>query len=116
MLRLLADENFDNRILRGLLRRNADLDIVRVQDVGLLHADDPAIPAWAAENGRIVITHDVSTMTLYAYQRVNADQMMPGVFEVPVSIAISLAIDDLCLLAECSEQDEWEGQVRYLPL
>jgi hypothetical protein len=42
MLRLAADENFNNDILRGVLRRKADADIVRVQDVGLSGADDPA--------------------------------------------------------------------------
>lgn len=31
-MRFLADENFNNNILRGLLRRKADLDIIRVQD------------------------------------------------------------------------------------
>ena len=36
MLRLAADENFNGDIVRGLLRRNPKLDIVRVQDVGLL--------------------------------------------------------------------------------
>jgi hypothetical protein len=35
LLRLAADENFNNDIVRGLLRRKPDLDIVRVQDVGL---------------------------------------------------------------------------------
>lgn len=35
MLRLATDEDFNNRILRGLLRRRPDLDIVRVQDAGL---------------------------------------------------------------------------------
>lgn len=34
MLPLATDENFDNRILRGLLHRNPNLDIVRVQEVG----------------------------------------------------------------------------------
>jgi len=32
MLGLAADENFNNDIVRGLLRRNPDLDIVRVQE------------------------------------------------------------------------------------
>ena len=41
---------------------------------------------------------------------------MPGVFEVSRAVPISIAIDDLALLAECSLEDEWEGQVRYLPL
>ncbi len=36
MLRLAADENFDNNIVRGLLRRRPDLDIVRVQQVRYL--------------------------------------------------------------------------------
>ena len=40
MLRLAADENLSNDILRGLLRRRPDLDIARVQDVGLSGADD----------------------------------------------------------------------------
>lgn len=33
MLRLLADENFNSEIVRGLLLRRSDLDVVRVQDV-----------------------------------------------------------------------------------
>jgi len=49
MLRLAADENFNNDIVRGLLRRKPDLDIVRVQDVGLSGADDPTILEWAAQ-------------------------------------------------------------------
>jgi hypothetical protein len=35
MIRLAADEDFNNDILRGILRRKPDLDIVRIQDVGL---------------------------------------------------------------------------------
>jgi hypothetical protein len=35
MLRLAADENFNNNIIRGLLRRKPELDIIRIQDAGL---------------------------------------------------------------------------------
>jgi len=48
MLRLAADENFNNDILRGLLRRVSDMDIVRIQDVGLSGADDSTVLEWAA--------------------------------------------------------------------
>ena len=116
MLRLLADENLNNHIVSGVLRRNAGLDIVRVQDVGLQEADDAAILAWAAEAGRVVVTHDVSTMTRYCCERVAAGISMPGVFEVPQSLPIKEAIEDLLLLAECSVEGQWEGQIRYLPL
>ena len=41
---------------------------------------------------------------------------MPGVFEVSRLTSIGVVIEDILLLAECSEGGEWEGQVRYLPL
>jgi hypothetical protein len=42
MLRFAADENFNADIVRGLRRRLPEVDIVRVQDVGLSGADDPS--------------------------------------------------------------------------
>ena len=57
MARFLADENFNNQIVRGVLRQSPNIDIVRVQDVDLSGADDPAVLAWAAQEGRIVLTH-----------------------------------------------------------
>jgi hypothetical protein len=116
MLRLAADENFNNNIVRGLLRREPDLDIVRIQDVGLSGVDDPSVLAWAAQEGRVLLTHDVATITQYAHDRVRAGQSMPGVFEVSRAVPIGRAIEDILLLAECSLEDEWEGQVQYLPL
>jgi hypothetical protein len=116
MLRLLADENLNNDIVRGLLRQRPDLNIVGVQDVGLSGADDPTVLAWAAQERRVLITHDVSTVTKYAYERIRAGQSMPGVFEVSRAVPIGRAIEDILLLAEYSLDDEWEGQVRYLPL
>jgi len=58
MVRLLSDENFNGEIVRGLLLRRPDLDLCRVQDVGLEAADDPTILEWAAANNRIVLTYD----------------------------------------------------------
>jgi hypothetical protein len=116
MIGLALDENFNNDILRGLLRRSPRLDLVRVQDAGLLGRDDETVLEWAAQQHRVLISEDVSTISAYAYARVTAGMSMPGVFEVPRTISISAAIEDLLLIAECSQSGEWEGQVRYLPL
>lgn len=116
MLRLAADENFNGDIVRGLLRRNPKLDIVRVQDVALSGADDPSVLQWAADQGRVIVTHDISTLAKHAFDRIAAGQPMPGVFEVKSVAPVGQAIDDLILLAECSVDGEWEGQVRFLPL
>lgn len=116
MLKFLADENFNNNIVRGLLRRQPNLDIIRIQDADLSGADDPTVLAFAAQQGRVLLTHDVTTITYYAYQRVETGQSMPGVFEVSLNLPIGQVIDDILLLAELSLDNEWEGQVRYLPL
>jgi len=116
MLLLVADENFNNDIVRGLLRRKPDLDIVRIQDVGLSGAEDPIILEWAAQENRVLLTHDVTTITKYAYERVQAGQRMPGVIEVSRSVPIGVTIEDILLLAESSHEAEWEGQILYLPL
>lgn len=78
MVRLLADENFDNDIVRGALRRNVRLDIVRAQDVGLSGTADLDVLIWAAQDGRVVLTHDVKTMTHAAIQRIQRGEPMTG--------------------------------------
>lgn len=115
MLKFLADENFDNTIVRGLFRRNPILDIVRVQDVGLSGKDDPTVLEWAAKEGRILLTHDVTTITRYAYDRVREGQAMPGVIEISTDASIRRVIEDILVLVECSQDGELEGQVQYLP-
>jgi len=114
MLRLLSDENFNGEIVRGLVRAQPDLDVVRVQDIGLLGAVDPRILTRAAENNRVLLTHDRATIPAFAYDRVRAGEPMPGVFVVDDRTAVGQAIDDLLLFALCSEEGEWEGQVLYL--
>jgi len=116
MLRFLADENLNNIIVRGVLNRNPGLDIVRIQDVGLIGADDPTVLAWAAENDRIVLTHDVATMADFAYARLEVGLPMSGLFELPRVVLVGVAIEEILLLDTYSLDGEWAGQVRYLPL
>lgn len=116
MLSLLSDENFNGDIVRGLMLRKPNLDLLRVQDVGLREVDDPAILAWAASSERILLTHDRATMPDFAYNRLVRGEPMAGMFVVNDRMPIRQAIDDLILLADCSEQAEWKDVVLYLPL
>jgi hypothetical protein len=116
VLRLLSDENFHGDILRGLLRQLPTLDIVRVQDVGLVEADDPVILEWAASQGRILVTHDRKTVPRLAYERVRLGQTMPGVFVVSPAMSIGQGIDELALAAECLTAEECADLVKFIPL
>lgn len=106
-MHLLLDENFNNDILRGLLRRKPDLDVVRVQDIEEISgADDAHVLEWAANEVRIVFTHDVQTMTGFAYERVRAGKPMPGLFEVRRNVPLAQVIEDMLILVECSYEGE----------
>jgi len=116
MLRLASDADFNNDIVRGLRRRQPDLDLVRAQDVDLRTAGDPVILEWAATEGRVLLTHDRSTMPDFAFERVRAGLPMPGVFVVRNSQPLGPIIEELLLLAACSLPEEWKDQVLFLPL
>jgi predicted nuclease of predicted toxin-antitoxin system len=116
LLKLLTDENLKRQILIGLRRRVASVDAVRVQDAGLSGAEDPDILAWAAAEGRVLLTHDAQTVPDFAYQRLREGDRMPGVVIVPDQMAIGRAIDDLVLMLEAGSQHDLEHQILYLPL
>ena len=89
---------------------------MRIQELGLSGAVDPDILEFAANMGRVVLTHDVNTMTKFAYQRLNVAMLMPGVEAVPDTLSVGRAIEDLTLMILSSLEHEWENQVRYLPI
>ena len=116
MLSLLADENLDGNIVRGLLRRLPGLDLVRVQDVGLRGRNDPEVLAWAGHQGRILVTYDVETITRFAYDRLAAGLPMPGVIEILATAPVGQCVQELLLVVQCCEASDLDGQILYLPL
>jgi hypothetical protein len=106
-LRFLADENIDQDLVLGLKRRICEIDIVRVQDVGLRTLDDPTILQWAAEEGRLLISRDIKTIPTFAYERVAAGLAMPGVLVRPPAVSMAVAIRDLSVIAGATQGHEW---------
>jgi hypothetical protein len=115
-IKLLSDENFDNRIVHGVEHKLPSIIFTRVQDVGLSHTADDVILEWAAQNDYIFVTHDISTVPPIAYDRVYKGLKMCGVFAVPKRAPIGKVIDDLVFLAEGSQARDWDDQVVHLPL
>jgi predicted nuclease of predicted toxin-antitoxin system len=115
-MKFLADENFNGKLLTGLRTALPEMDVLRVQDTAMLASPDPELLAWAAEQDRILLTHDVQTLAGYAYARVQEGLPMAGVIEVRVSESIGTLIEELLLMIEASTAEEFENQVRYIPI
>lgn len=115
-MKFAADENFDNRILRGLLRRQPELDIVRVQDTEMMGSDDPTLLDWAAREGRILLTHDQRTIPRHALARIAAGKTISGVIVSSADLPVGVVIEDILLISEGSSALEWLNQIQRLPL
>jgi predicted nuclease of predicted toxin-antitoxin system len=116
LLRFATDENFDHTILRGLLRKQPDLNIITIQSAGLSGSTDAQVLEWAVKQQRILLTHDVSTIARYAIERIRDGKPMSGVVEVGSNVTIGNAIDDILLLAECALPEELNNMIVHLPL
>jgi hypothetical protein len=111
----LADECFDNDIIRGLLRRAPEFDLVRAQDVSeVAGRDDETLLAWAGKNDRVILTHDLATMV--PALRLRPLPAFTAIVVVPDSLPIGQIIEDVLLLDRCSTDSDWTAGVVYLPL
>ncbi len=115
MLRFLVDEDLNGAIVRELRRKLPEIDLTRVQDVGRSGRSDPANLAFAAEEGRILLTHD-KRLVRFVRERLRAGQRMPGVVIVHQEAPFGQVIQDLMDLSLLSLDGEWEARVLFVPL
>lgn len=116
MMRFLADENFNNQIIRGVLRRVPSVKFIRVQDTDLMGQPDPEVLEYALEQDLVLISHDVNTIRGFYYQRVASNEPVPTVFLVHGEKPIGDVIDALVLILLATDASEWTGQLHYIPL
>lgn len=115
-VRYLFDEDCNARIVRGIRRRTSKFDLITVHEAGLSSTNDFDVLAHAAVEGRVVVSHDVRTMTVYASIRLVTGLPMAGLILIPQTYPVGQAIEDLLLIAEISTAEEWQGRVIFLPL
>lgn len=117
MLRLASDADVHGEIVRGLRRRQPEIDLLRVQDFMPAGTPDPEVLDWAAAENRILITNDRNTMIEFAGQRVALGLVMPGLVVTTNEQSIGSTIDDILIVAEYMSDEEVRNQVVvYLPL
>ncbi len=115
-VRFLADEDIDVAIITGLRYREPAIDILDVKTARLRGIKDQALLELAAQQGRILITHDRNTMTRHFYRRVAAGESGPGLFIVPQQPhAVGEIVEALLLAWSASQIEEWWNRIVYIP-
>ena len=110
-LKFRADNDLDRDIVRGVLRRRPAIDFEFGPLAGL---DDESVLCLAAQEGRILVSHDISTIPpLFA--RFRQSQLSPGVLLVPQQFPLIRSIESLELIWDLTEPLEWANRICYLP-
>ena len=114
--RFLADNDLTDQIVLGVQRREPSVEFTRIRDVGLAKAADSDVLEYAAREGFLVVSHDVNTMRAAAVARIEAGQDMSGLLLVHQRSPIAETIEELIVIWIASDAEEWNGEIRFLPL
>lgn len=115
-VRFLADADLNKAIVNGVVRREPSLDFLSAQTAGLRDLTDLEVLALAAEQQRILVTHDVGTMPVHFNTFTASGNRSAGVFLLSQSLDVRTAINELLLVWLVSEASEWENRLEWLPL
>ena len=114
-VRFQADADFNAEIIAGVLRREPSIDFQTADDADLRRFPDPEVLALAAQESRILITHDRRTMPKHFADFI-LHHSSPGVFIIAQTVSVRVAIEELLLIWTASESEEWRNLIVELPL
>lgn len=114
-VRFQADADLNAEIVAGVRRREPSIDFQTADEACLRRVPDPEVLALAAQEGRILVTHDRRTMP-----RPFADCILhrssPGVFIIAQTVNVRVAIEELLLVWAAFESEAWRNLIVELPL
>ncbi|BDC52381.1 hypothetical protein F183_A46960 [Bryobacterales bacterium F-183] len=113
-VRFQADNDLRHYIATGVQRRNPEIDFQTALAAGLDAMPDEDVLALCAKQGRILVSHDVTTMPRHFASFVQSHHC-PGVFLISQSLPAKEAIDALMLIWEVSKPEDWHNQLCWIP-
>jgi len=114
-LRFLADANFNQKIVAGLLLREPLIDFALPQEMIPERMKDPDVLDLARVSGRVVVSHDVTTMPGW-FDLCVEERSCAGLILVPEKVPLRDVIEDLLLVWHLTEAEEWINRMEWLPL
>jgi hypothetical protein len=114
-IRFQADADLNAEIVVGVLRREPSIDFQTADEANLRQVPDPEVLTLAAQEGRILVTHDRRTMPRH-FADVILHHSNPGVFIIAQTMSVRVAIEELVLVWAASASEEWRNLIVELPL
>jgi hypothetical protein len=114
-VRFLADANFNQKVVAGLLLREPPIDFALPPAMITERMKGADILDLAHLSGRIVVSHDVTTMPHWFNQCVE-ERSCGGLILVPEKTPILDTIEDLLVIWHATEAEERTNRIEWFPL
>ncbi len=114
-IRFLADASLHHGIISGCLRREPAIDFLSAITAKLEGIGDPEVLRIAADDDRILVTHDFQTMPGHFANFLMEKGESPGVFLVKQRTAIGRVVEALLLVWAASSPDDWRNRILEIP-
>jgi Domain of unknown function (DUF5615) len=113
-IRFQADADLRLPIITGLKRREPAIDFKTAHEAGLAGLDDLAVLRIAADDARLLVSHDVSTMPENFARFIEA-RTSPGVILISQELSYRDAIEGLLRVWITTEVVDWQNILSFLP-
>ncbi len=115
-VRFQADRDLHQGIVTGAIRREPALDFQTARAARLDGLEDLEVLRRAAQERRILVTHDKRSMARHLARFLAEGNVSPGVLVViPQHADIGRVIDTLILIWAASEPEEWRSRITKIP-
>lgn len=114
VVRFQADADLKQTIVTGVVRRQPKIDFQSANAAELEGKQDSEVLMIAAQNNRVLVSHDRKTMPTEFGKFIMSDSSS-GVLILAQNLPISEAIDSLIIVWEASTAEEWVNQIMSIP-
>jgi hypothetical protein len=114
-VRFQADADLNQNIVKATLRLEPSIDFQTASSSGLAGLSDLDVLRLAAEQSRILVSHDRKTMPRHFGQFIQSEAS-PGILIVSQKESVSQVAEELFLIWLATEPEEWVNRIRSLPL
>lgn len=114
-IKFQADADFNQNILNATIRGEPLIDFQSAAAAGITGLDDTQVLSLAARSGRVLVTHDQTTMPTFFADFILSESSA-GVLIVPQHLPANVVVDDLLLIWLATEAEEWMNRIAYLPM
>jgi len=114
-IRFQVDADLNQIILLATVRREPSMDFQTAGTADLVQRRDKEVLAIAAQEKRLLVTHDQKTMPRHFAEFITTETS-PGLLVVPQHLAVATVVENSLLIWFTTEAEEWTNRISFLPL